>query len=170
MLLHLARSETRRWTGRRVYVLRVALDCQPDERRIIVAHGLDRERVYTVPVAFELQDRAQAAYDRAHKLTVWKANNVPSVYWESGKCLALAIRSRLAFHVTVGDLLAGTLLQSTDLSEIREAETAVNEAFVRLNVTVDQARRFETGDEDLLTPVQDDPPAHPATWPRHWRT
>jgi hypothetical protein len=169
MLLHLARSETRRWTGRRLYSFRAALDCNADERRIILAHGLDRERVYTAPFAFDLQARAEAAHERAYKLSVWKSSNLPSIYWHSGKTLALAIRSRLAFHVTVGDLLRGAILQSTDLAEIREAEAAINEAFVRLDASIDQARRFEAGDEILVTPIEDDPPAHPATWPRHWR-
>ncbi len=169
MLLHLARSETRRWTGRRVYILSASLDCNADERRIILAHGLDCQRVYTAPSAFELHERAQVAYDRAHKLSAWKPKQVPNVYWQSGKMLALAIRSRVAFHVTVGHLLAGALLRSADLVEIREAETAINDAFVHLNAGVHQVRRFETGDENLVTPLEDDPPAHPATWPRHWR-
>jgi len=149
--------------------MRVSLDCNADERRIILAHALDRERVYTEPAAFDLQARAEAAHERAHKLSVWKSSNLSSIYWQSGKLLALAIRSRLAFHVTVGDLLRGAILQSTDLAEIRDAEAAINEAFVRLNASIDQARRFEAGDEILVAPLDDDPPAHPATWPRHWR-
>jgi len=171
MLLHLTRSEMRRWTGRRVYILQASLDCDPDERRIILEHGLDTERCYTEPAAYQLQERAEAAHERAYKLSVWKARNLPSIYYQSGKSLALAIRSRLAFNVKVGDLLRGAILQSTDLAEIREAEAAISEAFVRLNASVAQARRFETGDENLLAPLDDDqPPAHPANWPRHWRT
>jgi len=169
MLLHLTRSQTRRWTGRRDYILRAALDCNADERRIILAHGLDRERAYTEPAAFELQSRAEAAHDRAYKLSVWKAKNLPAIYWQTGKLLTLAIRSRFSFHVTVADLLRGAILQSSDLAEIREAETAINDAFVRLNDSVDQARRYETGDEFLVTPLEDDAPAHPGNWPRHWR-
>ena len=169
MLLHLVRSQTRRWTGRRVYILTASLDCTADERRIILAHGLDRDRAYTEPAAFQLQDRAEAAHDRACKLSAWKPKQVPNLYWQSGKFLALAIRSRFSFHVTVADLLRGATLQSTDLAEIHEAEAAINDAYVRLNASVDQARQFEAGDESLVTTLEDDPPAHPSTWPGRWR-
>jgi hypothetical protein len=173
MLLHLARAApARRWTGWPLYQLTAALDCDHDERRLILAHGIDAERLYTAPAAFDLMARAEAAHARARSLSSWKAANLPAIYWHSGNCLVLAVRARLAFHVTVGDLMrpGGALLQSTDLTEIRAAEAGLSEAVVELNAAVEAARGFEAGQENLLDPIEPDARTHPAAWPRHWRT
>lgn len=172
MLLHLARSQTTRWTGRTLYALTAALDCDDNERRLIFTHQLDRQRLYTAPRAFALLERAEAAYTRAHQLSAWNANNLPAIYWHTGKYLALAVLSHFAFNVTAGDLLCpdGALLQSTDLTEIRTAEAELAEALVELQAAVEAARGFEAGQENLLDPIQPDTRRHPNSWPRHWRT
>jgi hypothetical protein len=170
MLLHLARSETRRWTGRRLYSVTITFDCDDDERRIILAHGFARERIYDAPQVLDLTERAEAALTRAYQLSPWRSEQVGEIYWQSLKGLVLAVRARLGFHLTVADLLAGATLQSTDLGEILAAEVHIGQVFLHLEAAVAHVRRFEAADEDLLAPAEDDRVTHPSTWPRHWRS
>lgn len=168
MFLHLKRSHRRTWTLRRRYGLSAYVECAAADRRILARHGYLNERVFTEPAAAEFARRAEDAYQRQRKLSVWNQAHQAEIIWQGLKCLALGIRSRTAFHITVRQLLSGTVVECRDLIELVVTEAAVIRAFDTLQSVIDHARAFDTGREAIFTTDVEDAEAltPPSAWPR----
>ncbi|HKZ96532.1 MAG TPA: hypothetical protein VJ045_06085 [Hyphomicrobiaceae bacterium] len=177
MFLRLQRSQRRSWLGARIYVLTAHIEAEPEDVRIINSHAFSGKHAYIVPLdhVAELEARAEAAYQRQKKLSVWKQDDQLPIMWENAKVVALAIRANLAVHsafrITVDQLLAGTVAEGRDLAELLEVETAIIRSFDALKCLVDHARAFEHRREMVLAPDDDenDTLAPPSIWPRFSR-
>ena len=168
MRLHLARSHTRTLFGGHRYTITAQLDCDPAERAIIAAHSFLSSRLYTAPVADELLARADAAYERQKKRSVFNSEDQLAIIGHNIAAIALYSRAANAFHITVGRLLDGCTITSASLSDLLAAERAITDAFETLSRLTAHAHTFDQGAETVLVPdVYGEEPdtAPPATWP-----
>lgn len=172
MLLRLHRSERLSWMGSRIYVLTAHIECDPEEQRIVSEHGFTGEFVYISPQADELLERAEAAYERQRKLSIFNEEHQRQIAWDSLKALTLYIRAGNAYRITVADLLAGTAVECRDLVELIAVERAITSGFDQLKRITDLALTFENGAETVLTPDDDveEPSAPPSAWPDYKRS
>lgn len=170
MYLRLQRSLRRSWLGAPIYVLAAHIEVDADDARLIAGHGFAPDRIWTAPIAAELEARADAAFDEQKKLSFFRHEDTPGIVWANVKGIALLIRARTAFHVTLADLIAGTVIEAPELAEIVAIANAATEAFDGLQAAVNAARSFEDGHEAVFIPEDgDDGLAPPATWPQHMR-
>ena len=134
---------------------------------IISAHAFSRTLIYVSPQALDLATRADAASEHQRQLSVWRQDDQPTLIWDNLKAITLAARSRLAFCITVNDLLAGTSITSS-LPDVLAAERVITQAFDHLSQLVAHAHSFEQGAEVVLVPDSAaDTPAltPPSGWP-----
>jgi len=177
MFLYFKRSQRSTWFGARLYTLTAHIQATDAERRIIEAHGFLERLAYLDPLDHveNLERRAEAAWQAQKKLSVFNSKDVPRIYWENAKVVALSIRAyyafRSTFKVSVGDLLAGTIIESPNLSELVQTEASITKAFDPLQRLLAHALTFEQASETVLEPddVEDQLPP-PSTWPRYSRS
>lgn len=178
MFLYLKRSQRTSWLGARIYKLTAHIDANPEERRIIHAHGFAEKLAYIVPLHHveDLERRAEAAYQRQKQLSVFRQEDAGKIVWENTKSVALAIRASVAlasaFKVTISELLLGTVIEGTRLNEVLETEASIIKTFDALKRLCDEAFAFEIASEAVLEPDPDpaDQLTPPSTWPRFSRS
>lgn len=171
MRLLVTRSESRGLFRRR-YRLDIVLDVSREERRRIAHHALARQRVYTEPLAFELEREADALYQAQRKLSIFREKDQGRIAWTNLGSVIQRIRSVLAFNVKVRDLLRGTTITCPTIGDLVAIETAITQAFDALANSLDHAAAFETGRELILAPEAEEQHharTPPADWPRHAR-
>ena len=166
MHLHLARANTSGFFSRR-YRIDLQVHCSPADRATILAHDFSRQLIYVSPQARDLAARAVAAHQHSRALSVWNQDHQPTIIWDNVKSIALAARSRMAFAISVADLLAGTSITS-GLQDVLAAERAITQAFDKLSALVTHAHTFDQGAETVLVPdAHADAPTTtpPSGWP-----
>jgi len=175
MFLYLKRSQRPTWLGTTVYKLVAYIEATDEERRIIHAHDFAGHLAYIVPLDHveDLERRADTAWQRQRKFSVFRREDTAQLLWQNAKVLTLAIRARYALHaafrVTIGDLLAGTVIEG-DMAEVLETEASISKAFDALKRLIDHAAAFEQDSETVLEPDDDDDSlSPPSTWPRYSR-
>lgn len=177
MFLYLKRSQRRTWFGGRTYKLTAYVEASDDERRFIGAHSFTEKLAYIVPLdhVADLDKRAEAAWQRQKKLSVFKQEDTGKILWENAKVVALSIRAncalRAAFRVSIGDLVGGGIVVEGALGEVLQVEASIGKAFDNLKRLVDHASTFEQDAESIFEPDQpeDQFVAPPSTWPRYTR-
>ena len=174
MFLYLKRSTRQDWLGRTVYKLVAHIEASDEERRVIEAHAFADKLAYSAPVDHveELERRADAAWQRQKKFSIFKSEDTGKILWANAKIVALSVRASYALHsafrVSIDDLIQGTVIEGA-LLEVLETETAITKAFDALKHLVDHASAFEQDTETVLEPDddKDDQLAPPSTWPRY---
>jgi hypothetical protein len=177
MYLYLKRATRPNWLGQMIYQLIAYLETTDEERRIIRAHSLADKVAYCVDLSHvdACERRADAAWERQKKLSVFKQDDVSKIFWENAKVVALSLRASYALHsafkLSIDDLLKGTVIEGT-LEEVLGVESALIKSFDLLKRLTDQASAFDQKTETLLEPDGDaeDHLAPPATWRRYTRS
>ena len=163
MLLHLSRSRSP-WLRR--YRLSVKLEASPQELRAISDHRLDAHEIFADPFRDRLVERADAARARAAALGWWIDTDakLAKLYLETARSLVLGIRARLAFRLTVGNLVRGVVVENGDLAAIVVIERALIACVDTLDAAVNAALSFEHQSEDVLAPGTEDDTVPPSRW------
>jgi len=167
MRLWLQKTARSGWLGfGRVYVLRVALSCTEAEYALIDRHQLYGDDLWLSSSALDYLNTAQQAFDRARNCSVLSLQGWQSRWSHNSNGIAMARASDREAQVSVGDLVAGAVLEAESINELMEAERGIRAGFQVLALRLSELENFELGEEKLIE--ADDPRgdggAPPGTW------
>ena len=173
MFLHIARSQSWSFFGRRTYQLIASLEATPDQIAAIYAHRLDRLECFHDSRRDTLIKESEAALDRAQAVG-WITTTVEeagTIWLETGRSVIFAYRAARAFRISVGDLIrpGGVTITHHSLSEIVAVERAITESLRPIIATVAAATSFEAATEIIIEPEPHNSGTPPPAWPKVWR-
>jgi hypothetical protein len=170
MQLHLSRTEVRRFGLFRCYRLEARLDDTPEKIAALQRHRIVLCELFGDPAREAHYRRAQAEHEAAAKVSHWVDSPeamLKSVWQEwahSSRAMALYARTMLAFRITVGDLVAGVVIEHKHLALILEVEHHLIASIDALQAFLAAGLDYQHGREDAYVPGRDDPGTPPAHW------
>lgn len=154
------------WRGR-TYSLSLGIEVDDEEFDVIARHGMAAVEVWVSPAMRALEDDAQHAFDKAAAVAGWRWADVKQQLAFNWQGMVLAARAAQEAVVTVGDLVAGTVLESGEVSELVAAEAGIRAGFAGLCERLKALVSFEAGEELIIEPPRDDDAGvSPARWVR----
>src|SRR5262249_24719732 len=170
MYFHIARTETRSFLGFRRYCLTAKVHLTPREMQLVERHRLNRIEIFYDPIRDELNADAERAHDtaKARGLFVTKERDAAAVRTAEVHVGVSTIRALRAFNITVKDLVRGVTITNPSLQAIGEIERILTDCIDHIDRSLQTARRYADGAEDIFAPGTDDTTVPPNQWPRIW--